>query len=87
MINSCTTLPILGYVINITCMFMDGSQENYTSNFINDILGSDMGVFNFNYSQLFNETLKPNSVCILTVIPTNMPSKLLIMYSYLHDFL
>ena len=87
MINPCTTLPILGYVINITCMFTDGSQKNYTSNFINDTLGGDMGVFNFNYSQLFNETLERNSVCMLTVIPTNMPSKLLIMYSYLHDLL
>ena len=47
-----------------------------------------MSRFIFNYSQLFNETLKPNTLYILNVTSTNMlPSKLLILHSYLLDFL
>ena len=61
---------------------MNGNQENYTSIFISDTLGGIMGTFTFNYSQLFNETLEPNSICVLTVFPTNGLGKLLILYSY-----
>ena len=58
---------------------MNGNQENYISNFINDTMGDSMGMFTFNYSQLFNETLEPNSIYVLTVYPTNRLGKLLIL--------
>ena len=61
---------------------MNGNQDNYTSIFINDTLSNDMGIFTFNYSQLFYETLEPNSVYVLTVFPTNGLGKLLILCSY-----
>ena len=82
MINPCTTLSILGYVINITVTLMNGSQENYISNFISDTLGNSMGIFMFSYSELFNETLEPNSIYVLTVIPLNNSSKLFILCGY-----
>ena len=62
--------------------FMNGMQENYTSRFVNDTEGGIMGTFTFNYSQLFNETLEPNSIYVLTVFPTNGLGKLLILCSY-----
>ena len=78
MINPCTTLPITGYHIDITVIFMNGSLDNYMSHFINDISGDSMGRFNVNYNEIFNERLEPNSVYVLTVIPTNKPGKLLV---------
>ena len=64
---------------------MNGSFDNYMSNFINDTSGDSMGRFNMNYNEIFNEPLEPNSVYVLTVIPTNNPGELLIWYSYLHE--
>ena len=87
MINPCTTLPIHGYVINITVTLMNGNQENYISKFINDTEGDSMGMFTFYYSQLFNEVLLPNTDYELTVFPTNRLSELLILYSYFHKIL
>ena len=78
MINPCTTLPITGYRIDITVIFMNGSFDNYMSNFINDTSGDSMGRFNVNYNEIFNEPLEPNSVYVLTVVPTNKPGELLI---------
>ena len=78
-IDPCTTLPILGYYINITVIFMNGNQDNYRSNFIYDTEGDSMGKFTFNYSQLFNEILEPNTVYVLTVIPMDRLGKLLIL--------
>ena len=78
MINSCTTLPITGYHINITVIFINGILDNYISNFINDTRGDSMGRFNVNYIEIFNKPLEPNTVYVLTVIPTNKPGGLLI---------
>ena len=86
-IDPCTTLPILGYVINITVTLMNGNQENYISKFIYDTEGDSMGMFTFYYSQLFNEVLLPNTVYELTVFPTNRLGELLILYSYFHKIL
>ena len=57
---------------------MNGSFDNYMSNFINDTRGDSMGRFNVTYNEIFNEPLEPNSVYALTVIPTNQPGELLI---------
>ena len=76
MIDPCTTLPLLGYVINIT---MNGNQDIYASTFISDTMGDDIA---FNYSQLFNQTLKPNTVYVLTVTPTNIPPSKLLMHLF-----
>ena len=87
MINPCTTLPIPGYSINVAVTFINGSQENYISNFINDTKGGSMGMFTFNYSELFNEALEPNSIYVLTIFPTNRLGKLLILYTSLQRIL
>ena len=81
MTNSCTTLPILGYYINIT--FMNGTNRNYTytSRFVNATEGDSMGMFTFYYSQLFEEMLLPNTRYVLTVVPTDTDGKLLILYT------
>ena len=71
MINRCTTLSIVYYVIYNAVTFLNGSQETYTTNFINDTKGDSTDLFTFNYSQLFNEALLPNTVYELTVFPMN----------------
>ena len=82
MINPCTTLPTTGYYIDVVVRSCDVNStfiRKYTSNFIDDTMG-DMGRFNVSYTELFNDTLKPNFTYVFTVIPTNNPSKLLILY-------
>ena len=81
--DPCTTLPILGYVIHITVVFMDGSQDNYTSRFINNTEGGSMDIFNFSFRQLFDESLMPNSIYVLTIFPTDRLGKLPTLYSYI----
>ena len=87
MINNCTNLPIIGYRINITVTFMDGSIDHYTSKFIDATEYGMEGMFNVSFCDIFDELLEDNARYNLTaVIPLTERGKLLI-YTYLHNIL